>query len=85
MSASDLKHRRENSKIDADLRADHKGVGNLPGAARGDDVLGVGLDEISSVAETENIRPLNRRLLLLDPDRRMSTAVLAARRRAGRC
>src|SRR5262249_31119172 len=55
-------------EIDADLGADHEGVGDVPGATRPDDVLHVRLEKERPVFEPKGVVPLQDRLLLLDTD-----------------
>src|SRR5262245_56654270 len=50
-------------EVEADLGADHEGVGDGPGAAGPDDVLQVGLEEERPVAEPEGVVRLQDRLL----------------------
>jgi hypothetical protein len=57
-------------EVDADLGADHEGVGDVADAAGADNVLHVGLDEERPVAKTEIVDPLQDRLLILHANTR---------------
>ena len=58
-------------EVDADLGADHEGVGDVPGTARPDNVLQVGLNEVCPVAKTKVVNPLQHCFLILDANRRI--------------
>src|SRR4029453_15743667 len=59
------------SEVDPSFESDHKGVGDLAGAARPDDVLEVGREVDRVLEESEPIGQLERGLVLLDSDGRI--------------
>ena len=59
-----LLSRNAGLEVNADLGADHEGVGDVAGAAGPDDVLQAGLEEVRRVLEAEGVVPLKDRLLV---------------------